>query len=138
MRDRAEAIHHLDRTVQFIKSFDCQAGCALNPATPLTAIECILPRLDFVMCMTVNPGYAGQQIVPYVLDKIAELRKIVRASRRDIKIEVDGNVSPETIPDMIRAGADILVGGSSLFRRDIPLTESLKTMCALIGGLGGE
>ncbi len=108
-----ESAIHLDRTLSVIQGHGIKAGVALNPATPLSAIEYVIDRLDFVLIMTVNPGFAGQKLVPATLRKISECRSFLNERGVNLPIEVDGNVSFENIPKMVAAGADILVGGSS-------------------------
>ncbi len=109
----AESAIHLDRTLSVIQGHGIKAGVALNPATPLSAITYVIDRLDFVLIMTVNPGFAGQKLVPATLRKIAQCRTFLDKHDANLPIEVDGNVSFENIPKMVAAGADILVGGSS-------------------------
>ena len=111
-----ESAVHLDRTLAAIREQGARAGAALNPATPLTALEYVLERLDYVLIMTVNPGFAGQMLVPAAIRKIADCRAFLDARDSAIPIQVDGNVSFEHIPRMVAAGAEILVAGtSSLF-----------------------
>jgi ribulose-phosphate 3-epimerase len=107
----AESAVHLHRTLTRIRELGIKAGVALNPATPLSAIEYVLDDLDFVVIMSVNPGFAGQKLVPSSIAKIANCRKLL--GDRKISIEVDGNVSFDNIPRMVAAGADILVAGTS-------------------------
>lgn len=109
----AESATHMDRTLSVIQGHGIKAGVALNPATPLSALDYVIDRLDFVLIMTVNPGFAGQKLVPATLKKIADCRTYLTKQNADIPIEVDGNVSFENIPKMVASGADILVGGSS-------------------------
>ncbi len=111
-----EAGPHLHRTIQLIKSLGKQAGVALNPATPVAAIEPVLDEIDLVLVMSVNPGFGGQAFIPSMLDKIAALRRIIDAGARAIDLEVDGGVNAETAPQAIAAGADVLVAGSATFR----------------------
>ena len=108
-----ESATHLDRTLSLIQAHSIKAGAALNPATPLSALDYVLDRLDFVLIMTVNPGFAGQKVIPATLRKIAECRAFLDRHAVDLPIEVDGNVSFDNIPRMVSAGADILVGGTS-------------------------
>ncbi|MEI6603116.1 MAG: ribulose-phosphate 3-epimerase [Clostridia bacterium] len=109
-----EATVHLQRTLALIKSFGAMAAVALNPATPIYTIEDVLEDIDMVLIMTVNPGYAGQLLVPQTLDKIARMRAFLDARGFEkIAIEVDGNVSFENAEKMRAAGADIFVAGSS-------------------------
>jgi ribulose-phosphate 3-epimerase len=109
----AETARHLDRTLALIKSTGARAGLALNPSTPLTALEFVLERLDYVLIMTVNPGYAGQTLVPSALRKIAATRAFLDEHGAPLVLEVDGNVSFANIPPMVAAGADVLVAGTS-------------------------
>ncbi|MGI6065594.1 MAG: ribulose-phosphate 3-epimerase [Bacillota bacterium] len=110
-----EACPHLHRTVQSIKELGVKAAVALNPATSLSTIEEILPDLDMVLLMSVNPGFGGQEFITGVLDKIRRLRNQIKERDLDIDIEVDGGVSPETTESIVRAGANILVAGSAVF-----------------------
>jgi ribulose-phosphate 3-epimerase len=119
----AESAVHLHRTLSLIRERGIKAGVALNPATPLTALEYVLDDLDFVLIMSVNPGFAGQKLVPSSLGKIAHCRKLL--GERKIPIEIDGNVSFDNIPKMVAAGADILVAGtSSIFHNSGSLVEN--------------
>ena len=129
-----EATWHPLRTIDLIKSFGAQAGIAVDPALPLAAVREILPHVSMVCIMTVNPGYAGQALIPEALDKIRALAEVVRAKGLDIQIEVDGNVSWANIPRMVEAGADLLVAGtSSLFDGKGDLRSNLRRMRAAIG-----
>ncbi len=122
-----ESATHLDRTLSLIRAHGIKAGAALNPATPLSALDYVLERLDFVLIMTVNPGFAGQKVVPATLRKIAECRAFLDKRGINLPIEVDGNVSFENIPKMVSAGADILVGGtSSVFHKSGSRTENIQ------------
>ena len=128
-----ESTYHIQRLLQKIKSRGVQAGIALNPATPLNTLTYIFSDLDFVLIMTVNPGFAGQALVPATLEKIADLKKIICKKNLDIDIQVDGNVSFENIPQMTKAGATMLVGGtSSLFVKDMDISESTQRVFSLI------
>ncbi|MGI6038495.1 MAG: ribulose-phosphate 3-epimerase [Limnochordia bacterium] len=115
-----EACTHLHRTIQQIKEHGCQAGVALNPATPLTAIEYILPDVDLVLLMSVNPGFGGQPFIPTVLDKISKLREMITARDLSIDIQVDGGVNLQRAPEIIAAGANVLVAGSAIFNAPQP------------------
>ena len=112
----AEATRHLDRSLQAIRALGRKAGVALNPATPPDAIEYVLERLDLVLVMTVNPGFGGQAFIPAIVEKIARLREMI--GEREIRIEIDGGVSPETARLVVAAGADALVAGSAVFKGD--------------------
>jgi ribulose-phosphate 3-epimerase len=121
-----ESCTHLDRTLSLIREMGMRAGAALNPATPLNVLEYVLGRLDFVLVMTVNPGYAGQTLAPYGIKKIAACRTYLDAHGSNIPVEVDGNVSFEHIPEMVAAGADVLVAGtSSIFHAETALSENI-------------
>lgn len=112
----AEADIHLDRTVHEIQNHGMKAGVAVNPGTSLSAIEELIPVLDFVLIMSVNPGFGGQSFIPYTLEKIKKLRRMADlAGRKDLLIEVDGGVSPKNIEALALAGADIAVAGSAVF-----------------------
>lgn len=125
----AESARHLDRTLTQIRAAGAQAGVALNPATPLSALDYVLDRLDFILIMTVNPGFAAQKLVPSGLRKLADAYAYLRARRLDIPIQVDGNVSFEHIPAMVTAGADILVGGtSSVFHQENSIAANVVRM----------
>ncbi|ABQ30046.1 MULTISPECIES: ribulose-phosphate 3-epimerase [Acidiphilium] len=110
----AEACPHLDRTVQSIRARGCRAGVALCPATPEAALSYVLDAVDLVLVMTVNPGFGGQTFLRSQLPKIRRIREMIAG--RDIRLELDGGITPETAPDAVAAGADVLVAGSSVFR----------------------
>jgi ribulose-phosphate 3-epimerase len=113
-----EATKHLDRSVQLIKDLGCKAGVALNPSTPLSVLEWILPKLDFVLLMSVNPGFGGQSFIPSTLEKISQLKEIIEEDELDIRIEVDGGVKIDNIGAIRHAGADMFVAGSAIFNQD--------------------
>lgn len=110
-----EATVHLHRTIQLIKEHDIKAGVSLNPSTPVWSLEDILPDIDMVLLMSVNPGFGGQKFIPHVTDKIKTLKNILREKGLSTLIEVDGGVKLENALDVIDAGADILVMGSAFF-----------------------
>ena len=110
----AEATSHLDRSLQAIRSLGKKAGVSLNPATPASVLKHVLDRLDLVLVMTGNPGFGGQSFIPAMLEKIAEVRDMVRG--RNIDIEVDGGVTRANAADVARAGANVLVAGSAVFK----------------------
>ncbi|WP_124727655.1 ribulose-phosphate 3-epimerase [Staphylospora marina] len=111
-----EACPHLHRTVHLIKESGAKAGVAINPATPVSAVEPILPDVDLVLLMTVNPGFGGQRFIPSVLDKIRRVRQLLEErGLSDIRVEVDGGVGPDTARMVAEAGADVLVAGSAVF-----------------------
>jgi ribulose-phosphate 3-epimerase len=109
----AEAGPHLDRSLQAIKALGKQAGVSLCPATPESAIEHVLDKLDLILVMTVNPGFGGQRFIPAMLEKIRRLRAMIAG--RPIRIEVDGGINPETAAAVVSAGANVLVAGSAIF-----------------------
>ena len=115
----AEACKHLDRTVEAIKEKGLLAGVALNPATPLSAIEWILPKVDMILIMTVNPGFGGQKLIPYTIDKVRELKKMIDQKGLKIDFEVDGGINLDNVGTIMDAGANIIVAGSAVFRGDI-------------------
>jgi ribulose-phosphate 3-epimerase len=110
-----EASWHVDRTIALIREHGCRPGLVLNPATPLNWLDYTLEKLDLVLLMSVNPGFGGQQFIPSVLPKIAAVRERVRASGREIRVEVDGGVKIDNIQAAARAGADTFVAGSAIF-----------------------
>jgi ribulose-phosphate 3-epimerase len=110
-----EASDHVDRTLSLIREHGCKAGLVFNPATPLVWLDHALEKLDLVLLMSVNPGFGGQQFIPSVLPKIAEARRRIAASGRDVWLEVDGGVKAENIAEVARAGADTFVAGSAIF-----------------------
>jgi len=110
-----EASRHVDRTIQLIREGGCSPGLVLNPSTPLGQLHWTLDQIDLVLLMSVNPGFGGQSFIPHVLDKIAEVRKLIDASGRDVRLEVDGGVKVDNIGAIAEAGADTFVAGSAIF-----------------------
>lgn len=115
----AEACTHLDRTLHEIRAAGCKAAVALNPATPLQALDYILDACDMVLLMTVNPGYGGQKLIPYILPKIRQLRRIAAERGLDLNIEVDGGVTLSNVSEVLDAGANVIVSGSAVFKGDL-------------------
>ncbi len=111
-----EAGPHLHRSLQTIRELGLMAGVALNPATPAVMVEHVLDLVDLILVMTVNPGFGGQSFIAAQCEKIAELREIIDATGREIALEVDGGITPETAPQAVAAGADVLVAGTASFR----------------------
>ncbi|MFQ3662151.1 MAG: ribulose-phosphate 3-epimerase [Chloroflexaceae bacterium] len=129
-----EASTHLHRTVQTIRALGARPGVALNPATPLGALEEILPEVDLVLVMTVNPGFGGQRFIPGGLDKVARLRQMLRARRLDaVDIQVDGGVNSETIGPLRAAGATVAVAGSAVFAPDRSVASAIGALRAALG-----
>lgn len=112
-----EASEHVDRSIQLIKAHGCKAGLVLNPATPLTYLDYTLDSLDYVLVMSVNPGFGGQQFIPHTLDKLKQIRRLIDASGRDIRLEVDGGIKVGNIRAAADAGADMFVAGSAIFNQ---------------------
>lgn len=128
-----ETSHHPVRTIQKIKDDGCKPGIAIGPATSLESVKYLLPLVDMVCIMTVNPGYSGQKLLPFCIGKMAELNKWKQQNHPDLLIEVDGNVSWENIPKMLEAGADVLVlGTSSVFTKSMDRKEAYKKLNDLI------
>lgn len=111
-----EACPHLHRVIQQIKEAGMKAGVTLNPATPVSVLEDIITEVDMVLLMSVNPGFGGQKFIPNTLKKIEQLREMITHNGASALIEVDGGVNPENAPLLQRAGADVLVAGSSVFK----------------------
>lgn len=110
-----EADPHLDMLVRKIQSLGCGAGVALNPATPVEELDVILPMLDLVLVMAVNPGFGGQSHIPYAIDKIRKLRQMIDATGKDIHLEVDGGIKLDNVQNALNAGANVIVAGSAIF-----------------------
>ena len=110
-----EASAHVDRTLQLIQAEGCQAGLVFNPASSLDVLEWVIDRLDLVLVMSVNPGFGGQSFIPGALRKIERVRRLIEASGRDIRLEVDGGIKTDNIRAAADAGADTFVAGSAIF-----------------------
>ena len=110
-----EASEHIDRTLQLIHGEGCKAGLVFNPATPLDYLKYVIDKVDMVLLMSVNPGFGGQSFIPSALDKLREARKLIDASGRDIRLEIDGGVKVDNIREIAEAGADTFVSGSGIF-----------------------
>ncbi len=115
-----EAVRHLDRTLHLIKSHGCRAGVVINPATPVSTLSEVLDIVDYVLVMSVNPGFGAQKFIPSTLHKMRQLTEIRRQRGLNYRIEVDGGVAPETVSDVVRAGAEILVAGNAVFGHGDP------------------
>ena len=135
----AEACPHLHRTVSRVKDQGKQVGVAINPGTPVSAVEEVLPYLDFVLVMTVNPGFGGQRFIAKALDKVRRLRRIIQEEGYSARIEVDGGVKADhTAQESVRAGASILVAGTAIFNREEPVLQAMERLRASISGVRGE
>ena len=113
-----EACVHLDRTINQIKEAGCKVGVALNPATPVETLSCILDQVDMFLIMSVNPGFGGQKFIPYAVEKIKKLRGMLDAAGLDTDIQVDGGVTAANVRTLIEAGANVFVAGSAVFKND--------------------
>ena len=119
-----EACRHLNRTLHLIKSHNCLAGVVINPATPVETLSEVLNIVDYVLVMSVNPGFGGQQFIPATLSKMRKLAEIRAAKGYSYRIEVDGGVGLETVGDVVRAGAEILVAGNAVFGSGDPTANA--------------
>ncbi|MCD7922948.1 MAG: ribulose-phosphate 3-epimerase [Clostridiales bacterium] len=128
----AEACRHLDRTIHAIREKGILAAAALNPATPLSTLEYMLPELDMVLLMGVNPGFGGQTYIPYITQKIHDLRQMIDRAGCQTDIEVDGGVNLTNIQEILDAGANIIVAGSAVFRGDIE--ENVESFLRILDG----
>jgi len=127
-----EACIHLNRTLQLIKSFDVKAGIALNPATPLTCIDWVLDSLDYIVIMSVNPGFGGQSFIENSLDKVKQIKSRIDQVNSDIIIQVDGGVNRNTVKKISDAGASSFVAGSAIFGSD-DYQETIQELKAIAG-----
>jgi ribulose-phosphate 3-epimerase len=121
-----EACRHLHRNIQQIKSLGMQAGVAINPHTPVSALKDVLEDIDLVCIMSVNPGFGGQVFIPKTLERIAELRKLIDERALPVKIEIDGGVTLENAPLIVNAGAHVLVAGNTVFKAQNPVDTIAK------------
>lgn len=110
-----EASEHVDRSLQLIRDHGCKSGLVFNPATPLSHLDYVLDKVDMILIMSVNPGFGGQSFIPAALDKLRACRKLIDASGRDIRLEIDGGVKADNIREIAAAGADTFVAGSGIF-----------------------
>jgi ribulose-phosphate 3-epimerase len=131
----AEATVHLDRTLNFIRSHKVRAGVSINPATPVSTIQHVFGLLDMLLIMSVNPGFGGQAFIPYSIGKIRQARKIIDENKHACAIEVDGGIDMATLPDVVKAGASVLVVGNAIFGRPDPGAR-VKEMLESIATLG--
>ena len=129
-----EASDHIDRSLQLIKDAGCKAGLVFNPATPLSYLDYVMDKLDMVLLMSVNPGFGGQKFIPSTLNKIADLRELIDASGREIRLEVDGGIGIANIAEIAAAGADTFVAGSAIFGSD-DYAATIEAMRAELAGV---
>ncbi len=126
-----EADTHLNRTINFLKEQRIKAGVALNPSTPLSTLEEVLPDVDYVLLMTVNPGFGGQRFIPSTLDKIRKLRRTITSNSYRARIEVDGGIGPDNLQQVLDAGADVIVVGSAIFKAERGASEVVEELKAI-------
>jgi ribulose-phosphate 3-epimerase len=132
-----EASDHVDRTIGLIHECGCKAGLVLNPATPLSCLDHVLPSLDLVLVMSVNPGFGGQQFIPYTLEKVRAIRDRIDALGKPILLQVDGGIKVDNIAAVAAAGADTFVAGSAIFgSKDYPAT--IAAMRSALAGSGAR
>lgn len=110
-----EASEHVDRSLQLIRDHGCKSGLVFNPATPLSHLDYVLDKIDMILIMSVNPGFGGQSFIPAALEKLRACRRLIDASGRDIRLEIDGGVKTDNIREIAAAGADTFVAGSGIF-----------------------
>jgi ribulose-phosphate 3-epimerase len=128
-----EATPHLNRALSMIREHGCQPGAVINPGTPVATLSEVLGIVDHILVMSVNPGFGGQKFIPGALGKIRELKRIRESYNHSFRIEVDGGVGPENVADLVRAGAEILVAGTSIFHTP-DAAEAVRSMKQLAGG----
>lgn len=128
-----EADTHLERTISYLHERGIRAGVALNPATPLGGLEEILPEIDFVLLMSVNPGFGGQRFIPSTLKKIRKLRELISSNRYKARIEVDGGIGAENLREVLAAGAEIIVMGSAIFGANRNATDVVAELKVITG-----
>ncbi len=123
-----EACVHLHRTLELIRSHGAQVGVVINPATPVQTLEEVLGIVDYVLVMSVNPGFGGQKFIPFALDKVRKLATMRSARRANFRIEIDGGISTDTIADAVRAGVEILVAGNAVFGKGNPRENTQRLL----------
>lgn len=125
-----EACTHLNRTLKHIKERGVKTGVALNPATDISTLKYVLNYVDMILVMSVNPGFGGQEFIPETLEKLKDVKNMVKASGRDIDIEVDGGITLKNVDTILKAGANVIVSGSSVFRGNI--TDNIKNFLEIL------
>lgn len=118
---------HLDRTIKYIKSLGKKAGVAINPSTPVSVLEYVIRNVDMILIMSVNPGFGGQSFIDYSLEKIQEVKKMADKYNPNLLIEVDGGIDPSNIEDIVKAGANVIVAGSAVFKNN-NVEENIKQL----------
>lgn len=132
-----EATYHVHRTINYIRQSGCKAGVVLNPATPLAMIEEVINDVDYVLLMSVNPGFGGQKFIPASLDKLRRLRALIQSSGSQARIEIDGGIGVENVAAVVAAGAEILVAGSAVFGKPDP-GEAVRQLLSAASASAGE
>jgi len=123
-----EASPHLHKTIRLIKELGARAGVSLNPATPLGAVEEFLPHVDLVLIMSVNPGFGGQSFIPETLPRIASMRKMLDDGGLSAELEVDGGITADNAPEIVKAGATVLVAGNSVFKAKEGISRAIRRL----------
>ena len=131
----AESTVHLDRTLNFVRSQKVGVGVSINPATPVLAVEHVLGLADMLLIMTVNPGFGGQSFIRYTVEKIRQARQLIENRNYRCVIEVDGGIDTETVPEVVKAGAEVLVAGSAIFRAPDP-ARKVKELLEIARSVG--
>ncbi|MCB2307992.1 ribulose-phosphate 3-epimerase [Clostridium estertheticum] len=124
-----ETDRHIDRTINYIKSFGVKVGVALNPATPVALIKHLISNVDMILIMTVNPGFGGQKFIGYCLDKVKEVKELANIYNKDIMIQVDGGIDESNIHGVVSSGANVIVAGSAVFKND-DIEKNIKKLRA--------
>ena len=132
----AEATPHVHRAIQYIKECGVKAGVSINPATPLGAVEEVLPFADLVLVMSVNPGFGGQSFIPETLPKVVRLRRLLDEGGYGAELEIDGGIKPDTAPEAVRAGARVLVSGSAVFNERESVAEAIARLRESVATVG--
>ena len=123
-----EASHHLDGTIRAIRESGAKAGVSLNPPTPLSAVDGLIHHVDLVLIMSVNPGFGGQAFIPETLPRIANMRKMIDSRKPGVELEVDGGINADNAPEIVEAGADVLVAGNSVFRAEEGISGAMQRL----------
>jgi len=122
-----EADKHIDRTINYIKSFGVKAGVAINPGTPVSVLNDIIAEIDMVLIMSVNPGFGGQKYIKYASDKLKQVKELAISKNKDLLIQVDGGIVKENIGEVVACGANVIVAGSSVFKND-EIEKNINTL----------
>ena len=127
-----EATEHIDRSLQLVHEQGCKAGLVFSPATPLDYLKYVMDKVDMVLLMSVNPGFGGQSFIPYVLEKVSAVRRMIDASDRRVRLEVDGGVKASNVREVVEAGATVVVAGSALFRGEQSVAANVAAFRAAV------